>query len=808
MTKNCTIRITNEVHAVVENLEISDRKIIEEKFAIFTASYRFNPLYKLGRWDGRIRYFKSNGLTYLYLLDQIIPAIKQLGYKIELVDQRVGIDVAPNHIDENIYQSIPHQDTGEPTILRDYQVRGVNSLIDNGFGILLASTGAGKAQPLTAGIITPQGKTAIGNLTVGSEVITATGDPAIVSGVFDQGITDVVEIAFDDLTSTQCDYQHLWLTFDINNNSQLLTAEQIEQQLINKRLFIPLTNAVNYQFTFESNYDPYVIGVIVGDNKFPITSVNVQCSSTFVQEKYEQLVRQQQTTFNILKRDKIIGSSPHDIELPFDFTYQSVDFRYKLIQGILDQSGIVKQQSITVQLCNQNIVDQITTIIHSLGYKCQPVPNKQYTITIKGNNLLQLLTDQAKIDKLKPTSNIVRREIISIVYQGKQPTRCIMVDHPDHLYLTDNFIVTHNTIICTALVDAYGKKGIRTITIVPNQDLIKQTKHDYVHYNLDVGEYSGKKKDLNHQHVISTWQSLIKNPQIVKDFQLVLVDECHGARGSSLQDILVNHSNSIMYRFGVTGTLPKDPSERMMVHIALGPVRDTVTAKSLIDIGVLAKPSIEVLQLEEDLLDQYELFCSDFKAAVTNAKPISYKLFKQQYFGDYSAEKSYMQKNTKRLKWIAKRIIRGTNMRGNSLVLVDSISFARKLSSLIPNSITVNGQDAKDPIKREKIYQLFKDHDDLVVIATVHIAGTGISIRRIFNLVMIDLGKSFIRVIQGIGRSLRTSHDKQTVHIDDICSDLKYGVKHLKDRLSYYNEAQYQYQINAINYTKPQYADF
>jgi superfamily II DNA or RNA helicase len=112
----------------------------------------------------------------------------------------------------------------------------------------------------------------------------------------------------------------------------------------------------------------------------------------------------------------------------------------------------------------------------------------------------------------------------------------------------------------------------------------------------------------------------------------------------------------------------------------------------------------------------------------------------------------------------------------------------------------VNGQDVKTPAKRLAVYDLFKDNDNLIVIATVHIAGTGLNIKRIFNLVTVDVGKSFIRIIQAIGRGLRIADDKDSVTVTDICSDLKYSKKHLKVRTNYYEEQKYKFKKHKIDY--------
>lgn len=356
------------------------------------------------------------------------------------------------------------------------------------------------------------------------------------------------------------------------------------------------------------------------------------------------------------------------------------------------------------------------------------------------------------------------------------------------------------TLLCAALVNAYGLLGIKTLTIVPNQDLIRNTKQDYINCGLDTGEYSGTSKDISHQHIVSTWQALKNNPKIIEQFGLVLVDECHGAKGNVLQKILTDHAAKIPYRFGVTGTLPKDPSDVMSIKVALGPVRGSVTASELMERGILAQLHIDVIQLEEDLRDQYNQFCRE---DVIGSKPPTYIQFKDGYFPDFSTEKSYLHKNKTRIEWIADFLLAKQDAKkGNVLCLVDSIAFGRQLAEVIPGAVFVNGQDVKKSSERQKVYDLFKDNDNLIVIATVHIAGTGLNIRRIFNLVMVDVGKSFIRVIQAIGRGLRTAEDKKSVLVTDICSDLKYSKKHLKQRTNYYEEAKYQYKKHKIDYIK------
>lgn len=352
------------------------------------------------------------------------------------------------------------------------------------------------------------------------------------------------------------------------------------------------------------------------------------------------------------------------------------------------------------------------------------------------------------------------------------------------------------TIICAAILQAYTKYNIKSITIVPDQNLIIQTKKTFILCNLDVGEYSGKNKDINHQHVVSTWQALQHNPALVSMFDLVIVDECHKLSGSVLKTLICDRASNLPYRFGVTGTLPKEPIDELGVKISVGPVKYEIPAHKLIDSGVLAKLDISVLQLEENLIEQYNEYV---KECIMN-KPVSYSKFKDQYFPDYSIEKSYLQHNDHRIQWIADKLISTKDEKGNVLCLVNSIPVARKLAKIIPNAYCVNGQDVKDPKKRQETYDLFETQNDLIVIATVHIAGTGLSINRIFSLFSIDMGRSFSQTIQVIGRGLRTSSDKHDIVFYDVCGDLKCGKKHLKERIQYYDEAKYPYKIHKIKY--------
>ena len=352
--------------------------------------------------------------------------------------------------------------------------------------------------------------------------------------------------------------------------------------------------------------------------------------------------------------------------------------------------------------------------------------------------------------------------------------------------------------MCAALATAYERAGnLKSIIIVPDKNLTDQTKEDYQFFGLDVGEYSGDNKDLNHIHIVSTWQALQNNPSILQQFDVIIVDEAHGLKGQVLSKLLNEYGKNIAYRFGVTGTLPKPETDIMAVRISVGNVKYEIPAYVLIEQGYLASLHIDVMQLSTNLKEHYQEYLDDM--VDQPGKRLSYKQFKNGYFPDWNAEKQFLKNDKKRLQWIADYIeLKRSEGKGNVLCLIDGIAFGKKLTKMIEGAVFVYGKDKMSD--RKAIYKLFKDYDNLVVIANAQVASTGLNIKRIFNMMFIDIGKSFIRVIQTIGRGLRKAIDKDSVHVTDICSDFKNSSKHLRERIKFYNEARYPFKKKLVDY--------
>ena len=330
------------------------------------------------------------------------------------------------------------------------------------------------------------------------------------------------------------------------------------------------------------------------------------------------------------------------------------------------------------------------------------------------------------------------------------------------------------TVMTAALSHAVSPYG-RSIVIVPNKSLVTQTEKDYINLGLDTGVFFGDRKEFGRQHTICTWQSLnvlLKNTkndraditigEFLEGVVCVIVDEVHMAKADALKTLLTGVMSQVPIRWGLTGTVPKEQFEFQAIHVSLGPVVSRLAAAELQDRGVLAQCHVNIVQL----VDHVE-------------------------YNNYQSELKYLLEESGRLDTMAS-VIREVNNTGNTLVLVDRIAAGQELvARLGDRAVFVSGATkAKD---RQDEYDQVAESTDKIIVATYGVAAVGINIPRIFNLVLVEPGKSFVRVIQSIGRGIRKAEDKDFVQIWDITSTCKFAKRHLTKRKAYYKEARYPF---------------
>jgi superfamily II DNA or RNA helicase len=169
-------------------------------------------------------------------------------------------------------------------------------------------------------------------------------------------------------------------------------------------------------------------------------------------------------------------------------------------------------------------------------------------------------------------------------------------------------------------------------------------------------------------------------------------------------------------------------------------------------------------------------------------------------YKDYQSELKYLLEESGRLDAMA-ALIREVNETGNTLVLVDRTECGRQLvERLGERAVFVSGATkAKD---RQDEYDEVAEATDKIIVATYGVAAVGINIPRIFNLVLVEPGKSFVRVIQSIGRGIRKAEDKDHVQIWDVTSTCKFAKRHLTKRKQFYKEANYPFTQEKLEWMK------
>ena len=166
-------------------------------------------------------------------------------------------------------------------------------------------------------------------------------------------------------------------------------------------------------------------------------------------------------------------------------------------------------------------------------------------------------------------------------------------------------------------------------------------------------------------------------------------------------------------------------------------------------------------------------------------------------FKTYAEELKYLVTNKERMSYVSS-MIQKLSETGNTLVLVNRIDTGNFLIEQLNEAVFISGEvKTKD---RKEEYKEHATNDNKITVATYGVAAVGINIPRIFNLVLLEPGKSFVRVIQSIGRGIRKAEDKDFVQIWDITSTCKYAKKHLTERKRFYKEAQYPFTLEKIDW--------
>ena len=361
--------------------------------------------------------------------------------------------------------------------------------------------GSGKAQPLYSKIKIPNGWTTMGDIKLGEKVCTPDGKISNVIGLFPQGKKDIYRIHFKDGRYSDCCKDHLWKVYnkEWKLKWKILSLKQINDYITTYKgkLYIPLNNCV-YGHKQKLQIDPYVMGSLIANghmkNDVRISSSNNNFINKFKNKLIEnyKLRQDSDNDYTIVRENKsnkghyfkkgnyinyykivldelgLLGKLSPKKFIPKIYLESSYEQRLQLLNGLIDNDGYVsKHSNIEYYTSSYKLAIDFQYLIWSIGGICnitEKLPKykyknqikygkKAYRCHIKFQHPSLLITTKFK-NRLKDNLTIqLKNQIISIEQIGKEECQCILIDHPDHLYITDNFVSTHNTCLVKQIIE-------------------------------------------------------------------------------------------------------------------------------------------------------------------------------------------------------------------------------------------------------------------------------------------------------------------------------------------------------------------
>lgn len=350
--------------------------------------------------------------------------------------------------------------------------------------------------------------------------------------------------------------------------------------------------------------------------------------------------------------------------------------------------------------------------------------------------------------------------------------------------------------------------GDKILIVVPTVGLVTQMQSDFSDYSSEIewdakdkihGIKAGVCKETDKQIIVSTYQSLAKLPvDYFHKFKAILVDETHTATAKSITRILDNAINAT-FRVGLTGTLDEVKCNELILTGMFGPVNTVITTKQLMLDGQVAQLKVNVALLKHKKED-----CKFMRAAPRG--PIDEKTGKKKREkAQYKEEIDFIISNVARNKFIMSF---AANLKGNSIIMVNMVEHGENLYNWMKEALPdrdiflYTGSTKAD--ERERIRQLMENSENAIIIGSLGVLSTGISIKRLHNLVFAHPSKSRVKVLQSVGRLLRISKFGNEVNMFDLVDDFligayeNYTYGHGQKRVSFYHDQSFDTTINNV----------
>lgn len=379
--------------------------------------------------------------------------------------------------------------------------------------ILAARPSVGKAQPLESLVLTPNGFVKMGSLSVGDLIVGSDGLPHKVTGIYPQGILPVFQVSFSDGAKTECCDDHLWFTRSRSESRRGLSGSVKNLKEIRESLtvengsrtnhHIPLVAPVELDGTSDLPLDPWVLGAYLGDGccseggsvlltnreQDVVAKFNKQLPlsdvlSDSVDGLSHRVRRSSRTnkpsdTKTILESLSLVCKDCYNKFVPSAYKYGPREIRLEVLRGILDTDGFVENRGVEISTSSKMMRDDITFLVRSLG-GLVTVNEHIPTFTVDGvkklgaiayrmylwfSNGIVPVSSAKHLAKWKHDKAIRRtlRGIADVKFVGEKECQCITVDSPDRLYVTDDFILTHNSALAMQIARAAATDGFPTL---------------------------------------------------------------------------------------------------------------------------------------------------------------------------------------------------------------------------------------------------------------------------------------------------------------------------------------------------------
>lgn len=725
------------------------------------------------------------------------------------------------------------EDSDLSTQLFPFQKYCVKRALKVGRFAMFEDCGLGKEQPYSEPVLTPTGFVEMGSLKVGDYVISANGNKTKITNIYEQGVKDVYKVSFSDGTYTKCGLNHLWNVRTLNdcsrnNDYRTMELKDIMTDYVGVRnddkrypdktrnvykYSIPVNGKVYWDIAENITIHPYLLGVILGDGSISQRGVKISKPNKSIHDKllrldlhgdvvsdfykdgmsysvHNEVTNKTSWTQKELEKLNLMGHKSIDKFIPSNYLYASVESREELLQGLIDTDGhLVKGGSvIEYSTASERLMNDVSFLARSLGYMVRVKKRMSY-YDKNGERFPNFRVYLYKnCRKLK--------NIVNIEKEGQEKQRCIYVEDSSHLYLTRDFIVTHNTVQQLEWAQQVVNHINKPVLILAPLGVIGQTIKEGVHFGYKVTEIALTTfdQDLDTGIYITNYDNMDNIDAYL--FGGVVLDESSILKNfaGKTRTALIEDFKNTPYKLCCTATPSPNDTTELCNHAEFLNImtRNEMLAMYFVHDGGSTSDWRLKGHAQQDFWD----FVSTWAVMLSKPSDIGFsddgyilppmnviedyivteKKDNGALFNDMAVSATDFHKELRRtIKQRLERVAEIVNASSeNWIIWIGQDEEGKVLRELIPDAVEVKGSDSKQ-YKKDKLLG-FANNEFRVLVTKLKIASFGLNYQNCRNQMFASLDFSFEATYQGIRRSYRFGQ-KDEVNIHIITLDTMQNVK-------------------------------